>query len=192
LGTSSGFAINPVSGLAARGFLMHEGKPEATAQRIWQFPHLLEIICSSAGGSLLYFEHAGGRVQGIFQEPDASSEQQRQIATCHDGIVAFADDFAKARSELQLGDDIAPAIAAEALFRVIGNPTKEEAVRLGGLTLSDNAGSMNRRACAQFRASNECASLLEDYRKAFWQAGLLAQPNLQAATLRTLLWLMQE
>jgi hypothetical protein len=114
------------------------------------------------------------------------------VATCHDGAVAFARDFARARWELQLGDEIPPLIAGEALFRVTGNPTKEEAVRLGGLTLSDNAGSTTRRACAQFRGPNEFPSLLEDYRKAYWKPGLLAQPNLQAATLRTLLWLMQD
>jgi FMN phosphatase YigB (HAD superfamily) len=73
LATSAGFANDMAPGLSARGFLMHEGKPEATAQRISQFPQLLEILCSGVTGSLLHFERAADRIQGVFQEPDAST-----------------------------------------------------------------------------------------------------------------------
>lgn len=156
------------------------------AQRVAQFPQLLEIICSSAGGSLLYFQRNEDRIEGVFQEPDASTEQRQQIASCHDGAVAFARDFAKAKTDLHLGNEIPPPIAADALLRLIGNPTRNEAVRLGALTLSD-AGSMTLRDCAQFRQATNVESLLENYQRAYWKPGLIGQPCEEAATLRTLL-----
>jgi HAD superfamily hydrolase (TIGR01549 family) len=191
LATRAAFGEDSIPGLASRSFLMHSGKPDDIARKMAPFPPLLEIICSSSSGSLINFDRAGGRVKGVFQEADASHEQHRQIAACHDGSVAFAQEFVKSAPGLKL-DDIPPVVAGEAFFRLISQPTKEEATKLGGLTFSDNAGSMTSRHCARFRSPSDPASLLEDYHKAYWKPGLLAQPSPEAAALRTLLSLMQE
>jgi hypothetical protein len=191
LATRVAFAEDTIPGLASRSFLMHAGNPDTIAKKMLAFPQLLEIICSTASGSLLYFERAAGRVQGVFQEADASQDQQRHIAACHEGIVAFAQEFARSAPGLKF-EEIPPLVASEAYFRLISQPTKEEAAMLGGLTFSDNAGSMTYQHCARFGSSSDPASLLADHYKAYWRQGLLAQPNSQAATLRTLLWLLQE
>jgi hypothetical protein len=82
-------------------------------------------------------------------------------------------------------------MASEEFFRVINQPSREEASQLGGLVHCDNLGSSSTHTCARLRPTDDPEQLLEDYKQAHWKQGLLSLPTPEAAALRTLLWIIE-
>lgn len=180
------------SDLRFQSYLTHLGEPSRIFQTLGSFRELLEIICSSSSGSLLHFEQTGRGVAPVFQENEMTPEQLTRVAQIHEGATAFAGAFGKSARDFDFGE-IPPEVAAESLLRLQANPTKVEAQKIGGLTHSDNMGSATRRFVARFRPDSHApADLWDDYLNAYWKQGLISQPSAQAATLRTLLWLMKD
>jgi hypothetical protein len=154
-------------------------------------PQLLEIVCSSASGSLRHFARTGGEYHPVLQPNPASAEQLHALGEMHDGITAFAREYRATPGTLG-ADEIPPGVAVEGFLRLVREPTKEEAVRVGGLVHGDDFGTSTARHAARFRPTSDTAEALwEDYQRAYWKAGLLNQPSPQGAALRTLWWLMQ-
>ena len=192
LATFPGFTTNAPAGLRYASYLLREGQPASIAATLGSFRELLEIVCSSASGSLLYFQDASQDYAPVFQANHAGDEQLSRLAEIHEGIVGFARRFRESLGSAEL-PEIPPEIAAENLFRLLANPTKEEARQIGELSHGDDVGSTTRRFAARFREdSNDPAMLLDDYANSYWKTGLLNQANTRSAVLRTLLWLIQE
>jgi predicted HAD superfamily hydrolase len=183
-----------VPGVQVRSWLAHRGEPANTKNQIGAFLNLFEMVYTSTGRSLLYFEKArrgsAGNITAVRQAPDKSEEQVAQLDAIHAGTLAFAEDFKR----LHTGRDLpalSPAIAAEEFFRVINQPTAEEALLLSPLVHCDNLGSTSIHVAAELRPTSDPAQLLDDYKKAAWKQGILALPTAEAASLRTLLTLME-
>jgi predicted HAD superfamily hydrolase len=183
-----------VPGLQVRSWLAHRGDPVPVKNQIKSFLNLFEMVYTSTERSLLYFEKSrkasAGAVTAVRQAYDKSEEQMEHLEAIHHGALAFAEDFKRlhAGRELPL---LSSAIASEEFFRIIGNPTAEEALLLSTLVHCDNLGSTSTHAAAELRPTSDPAQLLEDYRIAPWKQGMLALPTPEAAALRTLLKLME-
>lgn len=176
--------------LAVRSYLMHRGKPDDAYAEIRKFSLMFDDIYSATEGSLLYFEPGtAGKVIPVLQAPDRSEQQGRELQSIHDGAIAFAEDYM--RCPVMEGRPMLPAkVAAEEFFRVLNAPTVEEAAMLGQLGYCDNLGSSSLHVAAQLRATTNPAEMVEDFNRAHWKQGLLANPTEAGAALRTLVWLM--
>jgi len=176
--------------LAVRSYLMHRGKPDDAYAEIRKFSLMFDDIYSATEGSLLYFEPGPeGRVFPVLQAPDRSRQQGNELQSIHDGAIAFAEDYM--RCLVMQGQPRLPAkVAAEEFFRVLNKPTVEEARMLGQLGYCDNLGSSSVHVAARLRATTNPAEMVEDFNRAHWKQGVLANPTEAGASLRTLVWLM--
>jgi hypothetical protein len=153
-----------------------------------QFLNLFEIVYSSPEGSVLCFEQNGERVVPVRQPADKSEAQCRHLEAIHDGAVAFAEEYRRRSAPLRL-PPISPEAAAERFFRVVLQPTPEEARLLGETVHCDNLGSASQHVSARLEPGTDPAALIAAYEQAHWKQGLLAQATPETAALRTLLWL---
>jgi predicted HAD superfamily hydrolase len=176
--------------LAVRSYLMHRGKPDDAYAEIRKFSLMFDDIYSATEGSLLYFEPGPeGKVFPVLQAPDRSQQQGNELQSIHDGAIAFAEDYM--RCLVMQGQPPLPAkVAAEEFFRVLNKPTVEEARMLGQLGYCDNLGSSSVHVAARLRATTNPAEMVEDFNRAHWKQGVLANPTEAGASLRTLVWLM--
>jgi hypothetical protein len=105
--------------------------------------------------------------------------------------VSFAREYHAMPEALRAGE-LPPTLAVEGFLRLVRNPTKEEAMRVGHLVHGDDFGTDRVRGLAQFRSGVWIPETLwEDYERAYWKPGMLNQPTPQGHALRTLWWLMQ-
>ncbi len=149
-------------------------------------------LCSSSEGSLLSFREEGGRIVPVLKERDIAPRQVDILAKVHEGAVRFAAEF-KSMAERYGWKAVPPRIAVEEAVRLLSNPTKEEAMKIGQLTHGENWGTLRTHPLAAFRKDAAGVEpLWEDYHAAYWKKGLLNLPLPQAATLRTFLWLLEE
>jgi hypothetical protein len=192
VGTREGFAESLTDGLSAFSYAFHSGRPRKISKVISGNCEVIENMCSSIEGSLLSFRIEGGRVVPVFDDAPYPENFVRNVKAMHDGTAEFAEDFTKRRARYGW-DSIPVEIATENLMRLTTNPTSEEALQLGSVIHYENLGTNQGRPMAAFRpGSIEPADLWEDYTSACWKPGLLNQPTEQAASLRTLIWLMQD
>jgi hypothetical protein len=180
-------------GFRASGFLTKAGQPASMANTINSFSELLEFACSSASGSLWYFEETNGAFLPRFKDNSAAPESLAQLAAVHDGATAFAENFLRASNVLGL-QPIPPRLASEYLLRVMSSPTKRESDLLGALAHCDDMGSsIRRQPVARFReASSTAEELLEDFRNATWKAGLRNHCSPRGLGLRAIHWLLED
>ena len=174
----------------ARAYL---GGPDETprVRAVNAAQHLLEIVCSSTTGSLRRFARSGGDFVPVLQPNPAGPEQLEALTEIHAGIVAFAREHRDVPGPVR-GDELPAVVAAAEFLRLATAPTKEEAVRLGGLVHGDDYGTDAVRYAARFRPGSATPEALwDDYEQAYWKPGMLNQPSPQGAALRTLWWLMQ-
>ena len=187
LGTMPGAANDAVSPM--RGYLFELGAPAERARPMVDFRQLAEFVCTSARGSLLRFAHDGKRIVPVVAEPDHDEAQMDAIRELHEGAL----DYARMTREESDAFSLSPLdaeSASRALFRVIANPTGEEADVIGGITHGDGMGATTSRAFARFAGGAFTAdSVLKDYGRAYWKAGMMNQQSAEGLMLRTLLWL---
>ena len=181
--------------LSLRSYLTHRGNPAAVFRQIVSFLNLFETVYSSTEGSLLHFQESplasGDKpIVAVRQASDKSTEQCERLEAMHDGAAAFAQDYRDCPATA--GYPVMPAdIAGEEFFRIIREPSAEEARLLGQLVHCDNLGSASQHVAAEVRSSADPARMFEDYRDIHWKQGALSQKTPEAAALRTLIWLMQ-
>lgn len=187
LGTFAPAARDSLSPM--RGYICERGLPHERMARLGTFRQLAEFICTSARGSLRHFAAEGNRVVPVLDAPDHNEAAMECIRELHEGAMDFATIMRE--ESARFGVSGIPAdIAAREYFRVIAQPTAEEALTIGAMRHGDGMGSNASRAFAQFNTERASAdSVLSDYSRAYWQQGLLNQHTPQAFLLRTLLWL---
>ncbi len=180
--------------LERRCYLAHGGEPLHIFAKIQSFLNLFETVYTSTAGSTLYFESKissePGEAVAVRQAADKSIEQCNDLMAIHAGALAFAQDLRRIAAPFDL-PLLPPELASEEFFRVIERPTAKEARLLGGLAHCDNLGSSSTHLSASLRPGGDPAELLEDFHKANWKQGVLSLPTPEAASLRTLLWLME-
>jgi predicted HAD superfamily hydrolase len=180
-------------GVQVRSYLAHRGEPVPVYDIIVSFLNLFELLYTSAEGSLLHFavdEQESGIVTAVRQASDKSAEQIAHLHAMHAGALAFAEDFQRVNAGCDF-PALSAEMASEEFFRVINQPSREEASQLGGLVHCDNLGSSSTHTCARLRPTDDPEQLLEDYKQAHWKQGLLSLPTPEAAALRTLLWIIE-
>jgi FMN phosphatase YigB (HAD superfamily) len=177
--------------LKAKSYLNRLSELNPQVQPIYEHPQLLEIVCSNATGSLHHFADKGVQYCPVALANPSSGDQLKALYEIHDGIIAFAKEFRSLPLDLA-ADTMPPTLAVKDLLRLLKTPTKEEAMQIGGLALSDDFGTNNIRWMARFRPSSSSPkSLWEDYQQAYWKPGMLNQPSAQGSALQTLWWLME-
>jgi FMN phosphatase YigB (HAD superfamily) len=192
LGTSAGFHEGAADQAPGLGYLFHLGRPRGLTKVLTEGREVVETLCSSPEGSLLYFEENNGRAVPVFDQREADPEKIRTLQGLHEGAAAFAGDFRQRRAR-HGWTGLPVEVALENLVRLITRPTSEEAKLLGAFVHGENLGTQRGRALAAFRPeSTEPEELFTDYQNAYWKQGLLFQRNEQSARLRTLLWLLED
>lgn len=187
LGTFAPAAVDAISPM--RGYLTELGQPHERVQPLYEFRQLIEFICTSPRGSLLHFQYQGKRVAPVVAEPDHDDTQMQAIRELHDGALDYARIMRDEARTLGVRS-LDPESAARALYRVIASPTPEEAETIGSITHGDGMGASASRAFARFgEGAYTPDSILTDYGRAYWKAGMLNQHTVQALVLRSLLWL---
>jgi FMN phosphatase YigB (HAD superfamily) len=187
IGTTPGASNDAISPM--RGYLFELGAPGERARMMLEFRQLTEFICTSARGSLLQFAQEGKRIVPVIAEPDHDEGQMEAILALHEGALDYARMARDETNAFGMNPLDADA-AAHALFRVISNPTGEEAETIGAVTHGDGMGAVTSRAFARFEPGAFTPdSVLKDYGRSYWKAGMLNQQSAQALMLRTLLWL---
>jgi FMN phosphatase YigB (HAD superfamily) len=187
LGTFQGAAIDSVS--PTHGYLCDLGTPAERAHPLFQFRQLVEFICTSPRGSLLNFAADGKRVVPVTAEPDHNELQMEAIRELHEGAMDYAQLVRQEGGTFGINALDADA-AAQMLYRVIAQPTAEEAKIIGAMHHGDGMGASASRAFASFREGDFTPdSVLTDYNRAYWKAGMLNQQSAESMMLRTLLWL---
>jgi predicted HAD superfamily hydrolase len=184
-------ADHAITDVSVASYLAHKGQPAAVCAQIRSFLNLFETVYTSAEGSLLYFEGTSRKnVEAVRQASDKSADQTRNLHKMHQGALAFAEDF-RHRNPDWKSSPLPPELASEGVFRVINQPTIEEAQFLGGLVHCDNFGSSSTHVSASLNAISDPTQLVESFKKVHWKQGCLALPTVEAAALRTLLWLSE-
>lgn len=177
-------AISPM-----RGYLCELGAPYERFRPLSDFRQLVEFICTSARGSLKYFEKRSGIAVPVVAEPDHDEAQMDAIRELHQGALEYA---ALMREEAKVFgiNTLDPASASAALYRVMGSPTAEEASIIGAMKHGDGMGISSSRSFAGFSGGAFTADkVLGDFGRAYWKQGMLNQQTPQSMMLRTLLWL---
>ena len=184
--------VADLDGSRQQGFLFDAGIPVARASVIMQLRQLVEFICTTTRGSLRTFRQDGPAVVPVHSSVDHPASQHASIAALRDGALAFARGLAMERHVF--GEQpISAEAAIRSLGRTIQTPTAEAAVAIGDLHHGDGLGSDRLRRFAAFGdAPHSRDSLLRDYRRAYWPAGLLARREPAALALRALLWMQGE
>ncbi len=187
LGTFENARVDAVSPM--RGYLCEYGQPAERFRPLIEFRQLVEFICTSARGSLLHFANEGKRVVPVVAKPDHDERQMDVIRELHDGAFDYAR-LMRAEGATFGVNSLDADSASRALFRVMANPTAEEARVIGAIGHGDGMGVSASRSFASFTGNNFSAdTVLSDYGRAYWKAGMLNQQTPQALMLRTLLWL---
>jgi hypothetical protein len=188
-GTSPACAARDGEGVRFRSYFFHAGEPREHFAAVFSFRELMELICSSARGSLRGFERRGGAVHPVCEAPDVPGAQMDAVREMHAGAVAFAEAL---RAEMGVFDlaSLPAAAAGAALLRVITDPTPEEAAEIGAMQHGDGMGSATAKYLARFSSDEiDPRGVFRDYERAYWKRGLVAQRSPQAMVLRNLLWL---
>ncbi len=181
--------VEDLDGSRQQGFLFDAGMPGERAEVILELRQLVEFICTTTRGSLKGFRREGDTIVPEHSPVDHPGSQQVHLAELRAGALAFARGLAHERRVF--GEQpIGAAAAMRELGRTITNPTAADAIAIGNLRHGDGLGSDRLRSIAAFgEAPHTRESLLQDYRRAYWPAGLLARREPAALALRALLWL---
>ena len=123
---------------------------------------------------------------------DHPTAQQQYVGQLRDGALAYARGLSQERrvfGSQVIGQDA----ALRHLARTIRRPTAEEAEAIGEIRHGEGLGADRLRSFATFgEAPHTRASLLRDYRTAYWPTGLLARREPAALALRSLLWMQSQ
>jgi predicted HAD superfamily hydrolase len=190
LGATAGAKRELSATSTVSGYLFSGSDPVERQSIVFRFRQLVEFICTTSRGSLRGFRRdANGCVVPVHGAVDHSEVAQQAHAQLRAGALAYAEAL-RAERALFGFEQVGPDAAMRALARVIMQPTAEEAELIGDIGHAEGLGSDRSRAMASFSTgpwSRE--SLLTDYRRSYWQAGLLARRDPRALVLRTMEWL---
>ncbi|MEO7363787.1 MAG: hypothetical protein ABI120_25875, partial [Gemmatimonadaceae bacterium] len=177
-------AISPM-----RGYLCELGAPHERYRPLCEFRQLIEFICTSARGSLKHFESRGKLAVPVIAEPDHDEAQMAAIRELHEGAVEYAALMREEGTIFGI-NSLDPASASAPVYRLMSNPTAEEAKIVGAMAHGDGMGISTSRRFAAFSGGNFSAdNVLADFGRAYWKAGMLNQQCAESMMLRTLLWL---
>ncbi|MEP6781991.1 MAG: hypothetical protein ABJC26_18980 [Gemmatimonadaceae bacterium] len=187
LGTFANSRTDAVSPM--RGYLCELGQPMERFRPLAEFRQLVEFICTSARGSLLHFANEGKRIVPVTAAPEHDEQQMVAIRELHEGAFDYARLMREEGATFGV-NSLDASSASRALYRVMSHPTAEEAKIIGRVGHGDGMGASASRAFASFTDGNFSPdTVLSDYGRAYWKAGMLNQQTPQALMLRTLLWL---
>lgn len=187
IGTFRGSQVDAISPM--RGYLCELGAPQERFRPLAEFRQLIEFICTSARGSLKYFESRGKTVVPVVAEPDHDEAQMAVIRELHEGAVEYAT-LMREESAIFGVNSLDAAAACAPLYRLMANPTAEEAQTVGAMAHGDGMGISTSRKFASFSKKQFTPdSVLADFGRAYWKAGMLNQHSPESMMLRMLLWL---
>lgn len=187
LGTFHGAARDTLS--PTRGYVCDLGVPNERFRPLAEFRQLIEFICTSARGSLKHFESQSKLSVPVIAEPDHDNTQMAAIRELHEGAVEFATLMRDEATIFGI-NTLDASSASAAIFRLMSNPTAEEAEMVGSMSHGDGMGISTSRKFAAFSGGNFSAdNVLADFGRAYWKAGMLNQQSAESMMLRTLLWL---
>jgi FMN phosphatase YigB (HAD superfamily) len=191
LGTLARLPDRGAPTIDASSYWVQGGEPAAEAERLKRLGRLLEIISSSADGSLVRFQDIEGRATPVLGTNPLPASQLEAVDKLQSGILEFANEWRDLAAHL--GPGIIPLSAAtEECVRLQFSPTQKEASHLGDLALTQDMGTSTIVPLAQFRPESVTPEhLWRDFVECPWREALTNRPCGQAAAVRTLLWLRQ-
>jgi predicted HAD superfamily hydrolase len=138
---------NDMLGHTMDGWLTHYGNP-ADFENDVLFSGGVELLefatCAPHGTTLGYEETPGGEVAPILETNETDRQMRELAARVQAGAGAFVQEFLASHKDI-------PAVAlasrswADEFYRLVTNPTREEADLLGDLTHSDALGDTTLR-----------------------------------------------
>jgi predicted HAD superfamily hydrolase len=173
---------NDMLGHTMDGWLTHYGSPHDFERKVWLSGgvELLEFAtCAPHGTTLGYEESPSGEVVPILETNDSDREVRELAARVQHGAGAFLEEF------LASHKDIPPvALAsrgwANEFYRLVTNPTMEEAELLGDLTHSDALGDTTLRLpLAPKIGRGHPIKSIQAGEQSYWKAGFKVRNGLR-------------
>jgi predicted HAD superfamily hydrolase len=165
---------NDMLGHTMDGWLTHYGSPSDFEQKVW-FSGGVELLefatCAPHGTTLGYEDSPSGEVVPILEANEADREVRDFAARVQSGASAFLQEYLASHRDI-------PSVAlasrgwADEFYRLVTNPTLEEADLLGDLTHSDSLGDTTLRLpLAPKIGHSHPIKSIKAAEQSFWKAG---------------------
>lgn len=162
-------------GLNIQGFFCNLGKPEEHYSIIKLCVEIFEFIFGAPHGSVVKFEKKSGVIKPVLDDSDMSNEKINQLNSVHTGALDFVMEIGPLLKALNL--NISKELAIKPLKRILENPTKEEAQKLGDIEHAEGFGNVYVKRYIAKPSSKflifKPKQFLREYRSSFWRKGYL-------------------
>lgn len=172
-GTFESVAWNYLPRNRYKAYLVNESKPlHYTHMLQTGGVELLEFALMAPHGTTLGYRQQGERIEPVLEQNEVDEEMQALALRVQSGAMKFIETVIPLI--LHIGSEhMLSSEWAEPFFRLIDNPTLEEAELLGGVTHSDSASDTSRRLPLAQKLDVKARRREENYRQAhadaFWK-----------------------
>jgi len=172
---------NDYPGHTMEGWLTHYGDPIGLELGMWWVGgvELLEFaLCAPHGTTLGYALTESGEVEPILESSDIDAGCREFSARVQKGAGQFLEEYLAAYEGIP-AEALASRVWGNEFYRLVTQPTLEEAELLGDLTHSDSAGDTRRRLPIAPRIpAGDAPDISQAYDRSFWKAGFLVRNGL--------------
>jgi predicted HAD superfamily hydrolase len=172
---------NDYPGQTMEGWLIHYGDLAELERKVWWAGgvELLEFaMCAPHGTTLGYALTEGGEVQPILESTETDAESYALSARVQKGAEQFLEEYLAIHGGIP-AVALASRVWANEFYRLVTEPTLEEAELLGDLTHSDSAGdTRGRLAIAPRLPADNPAEVSEALERSYWKAGFMVRNGL--------------
>lgn len=164
-------------GLDMKAYLCEFGIPEKYHDILKLCVEIFEFIHLAPHGSVIYFDRINGKIEPVFDKNDCDYLKIEKATILHEGAQDFIRDFLISIKPLGL-IKISKELALKPIYRVLSNPTSEEAVNLGDLEHAEGFGDIYlKRFIAKPPSLIRCIfnpfNFVRGYKQAFWKIGYI-------------------
>ncbi|MGO4788186.1 HAD family hydrolase [Paenibacillus sp. 2KB_20] len=163
------------NGLNIQGFLCNLSKPYEHYSIIKLCVEIFEFIFGAPHGSVVKFEQHSGKIKPILDDNDMNDGKMKKLNSMHEGALEFVLEIAPLLNGLNINIDT--ELAVQPLKRILENPTKEEAEKLGDIEHAEGFGNIYVKRYIAKPSSKllifKPKQLIREYRNSFWRKGYL-------------------
>lgn len=164
------------SGTALAGYLCDLGMPSEREASILRCVELFEFLFTAPHGSVIGFTEQAGRMEPVFDRNDNDEEKLAAARLLQEGALDFVRDFHAIAKLLPFPLTISPAAAIQPLARVLSQPTRLEAEKLGDITHAQGFGDVYvaeplAKPPGAVRSLGDLKKLQLRFRRSLWKPG---------------------